>query len=98
MFVILESFSKLYLFFVVVIIPVFRTDNDEAFVEEFPDMLLLKLFEAGIQASHDNDKVKSSAVRALGNLLRYVPERCLGMSKSYIFNVNIVYGFVPCLL
>ncbi|KAK2165572.1 hypothetical protein LSH36_48g03055 [Paralvinella palmiformis] len=58
-----------------------RTDNDEAFIEDFSDAQLLKLFEASIQASRDNDKVKSNAVRAIGNLLRYLPNKCLENSK-----------------
>lgn len=41
-------------------------------------MLLLKLFETAIKASQDSDKVRSNAARALGNFLRYLPERCHG--------------------
>ena len=44
-------------------------------MDDFSDMLLLKLFDVATKGSQDNDKVKSNAVRALGNLLRYLPER-----------------------
>uniref|UniRef100_A0A8C8DXS8 HEAT repeat-containing protein 6 n=1 Tax=Oryzias sinensis TaxID=183150 RepID=A0A8C8DXS8_9TELE len=44
------------------------------FQEEFSDMLLLKMLQAATRASADKDRVKSSAVRALGNLLRFLRE------------------------
>ncbi|XP_014664957.1 PREDICTED: HEAT repeat-containing protein 6-like isoform X2 [Priapulus caudatus] len=47
------------------------------FLSEFPDALLLQFFRACIAATQDNDKVKYSAVRALGNLLRYAPHESL---------------------
>jgi hypothetical protein len=49
--------------------------GEQEFVDDFSDMLLLKLFEVAITHSQDYDKVKANAVRALGNLLRYLPER-----------------------
>ncbi|KAJ7387239.1 hypothetical protein OS493_004213 [Desmophyllum pertusum] len=45
--------------------------EDSAFMEDFSDMLLLKLLNTSIEAADDNEKVKSNAVRALGNFLRY---------------------------
>ena len=41
-------------------------------MEEFPDGLILKLLQATIRASSDNDKIKMNAVRALGNLLQLI--------------------------
>ncbi len=52
-----------------------RDGNDHDFMDDFSDMLLLKLFETAVKGSQDNDKVKSNAVRALGNFLRYLPSR-----------------------
>ncbi|CAH3110839.1 unnamed protein product [Porites lobata] len=46
--------------------------EDTAFLEDFSDMLLLKLLNTSITAADDNEKVKSNAVRALGNFLRYI--------------------------
>ncbi|KAL9981784.1 hypothetical protein ACROYT_G010531 [Oculina patagonica] len=45
--------------------------EDSGFMEDFSDMLLLKLLHTSITAADDNEKVKSNAVRALGNFLRY---------------------------
>ncbi|XP_008065157.1 HEAT repeat-containing protein 6 [Carlito syrichta] len=45
---------------------------DPSFQEEFSGLLLLKLLRAAIEASKDKDKVKSNAVRALGNLLHFL--------------------------
>ncbi|XP_061595748.1 HEAT repeat-containing protein 6 [Cololabis saira] len=42
------------------------------FQEEFSDMLLLKMLQAATRASADKDRVKSNAVRALGNLLHFL--------------------------
>ncbi|KAF7206570.1 HEAT repeat-containing protein 6 [Nothobranchius furzeri] len=42
------------------------------FQEELSDMLLLKMLQAATQASTDKDKVKSNAVRVLGNLLHFL--------------------------
>ncbi|XP_041438906.1 HEAT repeat-containing protein 6 isoform X1 [Xenopus laevis] len=44
----------------------------QSFQEEFSDMLLLKMLWAATEASKDKDKVKSNAVRALGNLLHFL--------------------------
>uniref|UniRef100_A0A8C0IWE4 HEAT repeat-containing protein 6 n=1 Tax=Chelonoidis abingdonii TaxID=106734 RepID=A0A8C0IWE4_CHEAB len=44
----------------------------ESFQEEFSDLLLLKMLRSAIEASKDKDKVKSNAVRALGNLLHFL--------------------------
>uniref|UniRef100_A0A4W3IK34 HEAT repeat-containing protein 6 n=1 Tax=Callorhinchus milii TaxID=7868 RepID=A0A4W3IK34_CALMI len=40
--------------------------------EEFSDLLLLKMLRSATHASNDKDKVKSNAVRALGNLLHFL--------------------------
>uniref|UniRef100_A0A4W6D988 HEAT repeat-containing protein 6 n=1 Tax=Lates calcarifer TaxID=8187 RepID=A0A4W6D988_LATCA len=42
------------------------------FQEELSDMLLLKMLQAATRASADKDRVKSNAVRALGNLLYFL--------------------------
>ncbi|XP_023646732.2 HEAT repeat-containing protein 6 [Paramormyrops kingsleyae] len=42
------------------------------FQEEFSDMLLLQMLCSATRASSDKDRVKSNAVRALGNLLRFL--------------------------
>ncbi|KAL8199194.1 UNVERIFIED_CONTAM: HEAT repeat-containing protein 6 [Gekko kuhli] len=44
----------------------------ESFQDEFSDRLLLKMLRAAIEASKDKNKVKSNAVRALGNLLHFL--------------------------
>nr|XP_055111907.1 HEAT repeat-containing protein 6 isoform X2 [Symphalangus syndactylus] len=45
---------------------------DPSFQEEFSGLLLLKMLQSAIEASKDKDKVKSNAVRALGNLLHFL--------------------------
>uniref|UniRef100_A0A2K5KK31 HEAT repeat-containing protein 6 n=1 Tax=Cercocebus atys TaxID=9531 RepID=A0A2K5KK31_CERAT len=45
---------------------------DPSFQEEFSGLLLLKMLRSAIEASKDKDKVKSNAVRALGNLLHFL--------------------------
>uniref|UniRef100_A0A2I2YJE7 HEAT repeat-containing protein 6 n=1 Tax=Gorilla gorilla gorilla TaxID=9595 RepID=A0A2I2YJE7_GORGO len=45
---------------------------DPSFQEEFCGLLLLKMLRSAIEASKDKDKVKSNAVRALGNLLHFL--------------------------
>ncbi|CAL1573479.1 unnamed protein product [Knipowitschia caucasica] len=42
------------------------------FREELSDMLLLKMLQTATRASADKDRVKSNAVRALGNLLHFL--------------------------
>ncbi|MCI4386378.1 hypothetical protein PGIGA_G00061630 [Pangasianodon gigas] len=42
------------------------------FQEELSDMLLLKMLRSATQASGDKDRVKSNAVRSLGNLLHFL--------------------------
>ncbi|XP_029957461.1 HEAT repeat-containing protein 6 [Salarias fasciatus] len=44
------------------------------FQEELSDMLLLKMLQSANRASADKDRVKSNAVRALGNLLHFLRE------------------------
>jgi hypothetical protein len=56
-------------------------------MSDFSDMLLQKLFMTSIKACQDNDKVKSNAVRAVGNILRYLPLRSLG--KSSLMQVGL---------
>ncbi|XP_021388678.3 HEAT repeat-containing protein 6 [Lonchura striata] len=43
-----------------------------SFQEELSDLLLLKLLRSATEASKDRDKVKSNAVRALGNVLHFL--------------------------
>lgn len=45
---------------------------DPSFQEEFSGLLLLKMLRSAIEATKDKDKVKSNAVRALGNLLHFL--------------------------
>ncbi|XP_064612344.1 HEAT repeat-containing protein 6-like [Liolophura sinensis] len=56
---------------------VLNKKTSEDFVEDFSDMLLLKLLTTAAKATQDNDKVRASSVRAVGNLLHYLPSRCL---------------------
>ncbi|KAL4608428.1 HEAT repeat-containing protein 6-like [Arapaima gigas] len=42
------------------------------FKDEFSESLLLKMLRSATRASRDKDRVKSNAVRALGNLLRFL--------------------------
>ncbi|XP_044531493.1 HEAT repeat-containing protein 6 [Gracilinanus agilis] len=44
----------------------------QSFQEEFSGLLLLKMLRSATEASRDKDKVKSNAVRALGNLLHFL--------------------------
>lgn len=50
------------------------------FQEELSDMLLLKMLQAATRASADKDRVKSNAVRALGNLLHFLRQSQLTKS------------------
>nr|XP_026499699.1 HEAT repeat-containing protein 6 isoform X1 [Vanessa tameamea]XP_026499700.1 HEAT repeat-containing protein 6 isoform X1 [Vanessa tameamea]XP_026499701.1 HEAT repeat-containing protein 6 isoform X2 [Vanessa tameamea] len=45
---------------------------DEPEIEDIDDDLLLRLLEVSVQCANDNDKVKMSATRGLGNLLRLI--------------------------
>uniref|UniRef100_A0A2I3H381 HEAT repeat-containing protein 6 n=1 Tax=Nomascus leucogenys TaxID=61853 RepID=A0A2I3H381_NOMLE len=51
---------------------------DPSFQEEFSGLLLLKMLQSAIEASKDKDKVKSNAVRALGNLLHFLQPSHIG--------------------
>uniref|UniRef100_A0AAY5L420 HEAT repeat-containing protein 6 n=1 Tax=Esox lucius TaxID=8010 RepID=A0AAY5L420_ESOLU len=44
----------------------------EVFQEELSDMLVLQMVQSATKASTDKDRVKSNAVRALGNLLHFL--------------------------
>nr|XP_055036304.1 HEAT repeat-containing protein 6 [Misgurnus anguillicaudatus] len=48
------------------------------FQEDFSDMLLLNMLRSATKASGDKDRVKSNAVRALGNLLHFLQPGHLG--------------------
>lgn len=48
------------------------------FQQEFSDMLLLNMLRSATKASADKDRVKSNAVRALGNLLHFLQPGHLG--------------------
>ncbi|KAF5888966.1 HEAT repeat-containing protein 6, partial [Clarias magur] len=50
------------------------------FHEELSDMLLLKMLRSATQASGDKDRVKSNAVRSLGNLLHFLQPSHLSKS------------------
>ncbi|PSN51517.1 hypothetical protein C0J52_09941 [Blattella germanica] len=51
-------------------------------IEDIPSDLLLKLLETSIKASQDNEKVRTNAVRAVGNFLRLVSEDVLGSFRE----------------
>ena len=70
----------------------FRESGDTEFVTDFSDMLLFKLLTTSSQSTQDSDKVKSNAVRAVGNLLRYLPERSLGEQAGLGWHTA---GFTP---
>ena len=63
----------------------FRDSESIDFVTDFSDVLLLRLFEVAISSSSANDKVRSSSVRALGNLLRYLPQRAYGNYNTFLY-------------
>eukprot|EP00063_Salmo_salar_P063255 XP_014038090.1 PREDICTED: HEAT repeat-containing protein 6 [Salmo salar] len=44
----------------------------EVFQEELSDMLVLQMLQSATKAAFDKDRVKSNAVRALGNLLHFL--------------------------
>ncbi|XP_050679813.1 HEAT repeat-containing protein 6 [Leptidea sinapis] len=50
---------------------------DEPDLETIDDDLVLRLLEASVHAAADNDKVKMSATRSLGNLLRLIGNEIL---------------------
>ncbi|KAG8451365.1 hypothetical protein GDO86_003536 [Hymenochirus boettgeri] len=71
----------------------------QRFQEEFSDMLLLKMLWSATEASKDKDKVKSNAVRALGNLLHFLqpyhiekPRFCESIESSVQALVSAVLG------
>ncbi|KAK6473272.1 HEAT repeat-containing protein 6-like [Huso huso] len=51
------------------------------FQDEFSDLLLLKMLKSATQASSDKDRVKSNAVRALGNLLHFLQPHHIGKPR-----------------
>jgi len=55
----------------------FRSEDDREFMDSFSNMLL-KLFATLDKLCTDNDKVRCNAVRAIGNLLAYLPSNCYG--------------------
>ncbi|KAM4795796.1 HEAT repeat-containing protein 6 [Rhinophrynus dorsalis] len=71
----------------------------QSFQEEFSDMLLLKMLWSATEASKDKDKVKSNAVRALGNLLHFLqpyhivkPRFCETIERSIQALISTVLG------
>ncbi|ESO95312.1 hypothetical protein LOTGIDRAFT_116900 [Lottia gigantea] len=70
----------------------------DQFIEDFSDMLLLKLLTTATRASQDSGKVKSNAVRAVGNILRYLPNRSLGKSNFMTAVQNSVDTLVKNIL
>ena len=58
-----------------------KENHTDDFIQDFSDMLLLKLLSTATKAAQDNDKVRPNAVRAVGNLLFYMPERSYGKSS-----------------
>jgi len=56
-----------------------RTDSNTEFMEDFSVLLLSKLLQTSIKLCSDSDKTRYNAVRAIGNLLRYLPPQSLGI-------------------
>ncbi|CAG5122678.1 unnamed protein product [Candidula unifasciata] len=46
------------------------------FVTDFPHDLLLQLVQCAASSTKESDKISCNAVRAIGNLVRYMPTRC----------------------
>ncbi|KAK7487937.1 hypothetical protein BaRGS_00020838 [Batillaria attramentaria] len=59
-----------------------KDKGDMDFMDQFSDMLLSSMLTAATTATQDSDKVKCNAVRAVGNILRYLPSRSLGKSHT----------------
>ncbi|XP_076434572.1 HEAT repeat-containing protein 6-like isoform X2 [Babylonia areolata] len=57
-----------------------KDNQDVGFMDQFSDMLLSTMLTAASNATQESDKVKCNAVRAVGNILRYLPARSLGKS------------------
>ncbi|RUS80031.1 hypothetical protein EGW08_012201, partial [Elysia chlorotica] len=53
-----------------------KDNNQEEFLQEFPDSVLLKLLTCAASATRDSDKISCNSGRAIGNLLRFMPARC----------------------
>ncbi len=61
-----------------------RNSDDASLTEDFADVLLLKLFDVCVSSATDNDKVRGNVMRALGNFLAYLPERCFSASLCLV--------------
>uniref|UniRef100_T1J2K0 HEAT repeat-containing protein 6 n=1 Tax=Strigamia maritima TaxID=126957 RepID=T1J2K0_STRMM len=56
-------------------------EGNDLFAEELSDRLLYNVCTIAINAALDNDKVKSNAVRAIGNLLRFMGEKTVAKTN-----------------
>ncbi|PNF19845.1 hypothetical protein B7P43_G12519 [Cryptotermes secundus] len=63
-------------------------------IEDIPTELLLKLMETSIKVTRDNDKVRSSAVRAVGNFVRLITEEMMNKSNFREFNDKAITALV----
>ncbi|KAL5016169.1 hypothetical protein ScPMuIL_005758 [Solemya velum] len=61
-----------------------REEGGDEILSEFPDALLIKMFTACTRACQDSEKVRSNAVRAMGNILRYLPDTCIEQNNFLI--------------
>jgi len=50
-------------------------DQNGFLVKEYPESMIIQLFEYATKAALDNDKVSSNGVRALGNILKHFPKK-----------------------
>ena len=56
---------------------IFRADSNSEFMADFSVALLSKLLQTSVKLCSDSDKARHNAVRAVGNLLRYLPQHTL---------------------
>lgn len=56
---------------------------DDPEIDDIDDRLLLRLLEVSIQCAADNDKVKMSAMRGLGNILRIIKQNNLQRDPQF---------------
>ncbi|XP_075051676.1 HEAT repeat-containing protein 6 [Mixophyes fleayi] len=69
-----------------------------SFQEEFSDLLLLKMLKSATEASKDKDKVKSNAVRALGNLLHFLQPHHIVKPRFCESIENSIYALIATVL
>ena len=73
------SFFTVIQWQLIVCLECLRMGLNAEFMEDFSVLLLSKLLQTSIKLCSDNDKSRYNAVRAVGNLLRYLPQQALGI-------------------